>query len=208
MIGPKPVLAGLWLVSFVWVLAIVCAPISIEPGTVRGLDGQANVLDYAPLWRSLPTFAGIVYTLGDVNCHQMESRTWLVNGNQMPIDARMTAASVGALVGLALAMIMPASARVRDAISMILPRSTRERLSTDASRLFLVALAWGLVALPAAIDVGVQFATTYESTNLRRALTGLWLGLGSSFLVGILIDSLWAAPTLGLPGSASQQQSD
>lgn len=188
----KTLLVSLWVVSAAWLAGLLYAPLTIAPGSVGGLDGRANVMDYGVRWADLPGFASVVYAIGDFTCHQMASRSWSLNGNQLPVDVRMTAAFFGAVIGLPLALLLPALPRVRDELSFVLPRPWRPWFGTPTRRLALLAVAWALVALPAALDVGAQLATAYESTNTRRAWTGLWLGTGASFLVGVLFDSLLA----------------
>ncbi len=180
-----------WTLNFVCVASLFIAPYTIEPGTVRGLDGRANMVDYGERWAELPWFAGAVYAFGDLNCHQMEYRSWILNGNQMPVDARMVAGFVGAMLALPFLLLVSELPRMRDQIAQLVPMHFRGRLSTPARRLgFLVAFCV-LTLGPAVLDLGFQFGGI-ESTNLRRALTGMLMGASLALLAGSCIKMLLA----------------
>lgn len=204
----KQLLLALWTVCAAWIFALVAAPMTLDPGTVNGLEGHANMIDYAPTWRGLPAFAAAVYTLGDLMCHQMESRSWLVNGNQLPVDSRMMAAFFGAVMLLPFALLVPPLPRARDESVQILPIQFRRRLNTPARRGLFLAFLWAAAVLPAAVDVALQLATGYESTNLRRAWTGFILGGGTAFLTGLVLDSLWCSEGFGSNRSSAKDRDD
>ena len=90
------------IVGVIWIVLIVIAPLTLEPGTViLGEEGKANYVDYPDLWIHLPLFQRIIYGLGDLICHQKTSRSFIINGNQMPVCAR----DVGLYLGILIALI-------------------------------------------------------------------------------------------------------
>lgn len=188
----KRLVLGLWLVNLAWTLAIFATPLALPAGTVTDLYGRANIVDHD--WSRLPAFASVVYFLGDLNCHQMAARSWDVGGNQMPIDARMTAGFVAGNLGIALAFLVPTMARVRDEAPQILPLTWRARLDSPRRRTLAMGALWAFAAGPLLLDVALQGIGLYESTNLRRAWTGGLFGLGVGYLVAVIFDSLMAAP--------------
>ncbi len=96
---------------YVAVLAIVTAiclvlPLLIADGTALGLDGRAGRMDSGQLWSGLDPFSAAVYSLGDLMCHQMESRSIVIGGNQMPMCIREFSMVVGALAGMVLSQFV------------------------------------------------------------------------------------------------------
>lgn len=185
--------------NLAWTLALVFAPLSLPAGTVAGIDGHANLVDHADRWAELPTFQRFVYAAGDLQCHQIGSRSWSLGGNQMPVDVRMFAGFLFGNAGFAWALSRPASWRYRDAAAQILPLRFRGRLDSPQRRLAALVILWGFAAAPMLVDVGAQLASSYESTNLNRLLTGALLGVVGGFLVGAMLRSLM----LGGPAPSS-----
>ncbi|MBI2076966.1 MAG: DUF2085 domain-containing protein [Euryarchaeota archaeon] len=196
----KRVVLGLWLVNLAWTLAMVATPLALPAGTVRDLHGHANVVDHD--WSRLPWVAGVVYFLGDLNCHQIAARSWELGGNQMPVDARMAAGFVAGNLGIALAFLVPTLPFIRDEAPQILPRPWRARLDSPRRRLAALIAMAAFAAAPLLLDVALQGGGLYESTNLRRAWTGALFGLGVGYLVAVLFDSLMA-PAPDAPGKGS-----
>ncbi|HEX9815440.1 MAG TPA: DUF2085 domain-containing protein [Candidatus Thermoplasmatota archaeon] len=180
-----------WIFNFVWVASLFVAPYTLDPGTVRGLDGRANVVDYGERWSDLPWFAGAVYAFGDLNCHQMEHRSWILNGNQMPVDARMTAGFVGAALALPFLLLLVELPRMRDQVAQLVPAKLRPRLSTPKRRLWFFIALCAVTLGPAIVDLALQFGGV-ESTNARRTVTGLLMGAGLALVAGSCIKMLLA----------------
>ena len=97
-------LRALLIAFFVAVLALlVLAPLMIDSGAVDGLEGGHPVEpDFFDVWEDLNPAAGAIYGLGDILCHQDSSRSFHLNGSQLPICAR----DVSALAGLAGGLIL------------------------------------------------------------------------------------------------------
>lgn len=96
-------------------------------------------------------------------CHCRTERSFFLNGRQFPICARCTGELVGILiVGITYGMYHP---QILYAV------------------IFLI---------PMILDGGIQLLTTYESTNIRRFLTGLFFGYGFFYLfVASIIATYW-----------------
>ena len=39
-------------------------------------------------WTELDPYAAFIYAFGDLNCHTKSERSWVINGNQMPVCVR------------------------------------------------------------------------------------------------------------------------
>ncbi|UAL07121.1 MAG: DUF2085 domain-containing protein [Candidatus Methanogranum gryphiswaldense] len=75
-------------------------PIFHDYGTYRGLDGVAGKFDHLDLWTSTDPFTAFIYGLGDLFCHQEESRSFMINGSQMPFCSRDISIFIGIIIGL------------------------------------------------------------------------------------------------------------
>ena len=71
---------------------------------------------------------------------------------------------------------------VRDTIISVLPDEKVEQIYFTDRRFLLAFGGIALLLLPTALDGGIQAITDYESTNLKRLLTGFPMGLGIGFL--------------------------
>ena len=221
--------SGFFLVSF------FLAPLTLEAGTVQDLSARANAFDYAndegwgsngntPIpphehdgqehihgdlaWTELNPYAAFIYGFGDVNCHQKHERSWEVNNNQLPVCTR----DVGIFMGMFLGGLFFTRRgwnrwTVRDTCLSLIPdqwlHTTYQR-----NRRTMVWFGVGmLLCAPLVFDGFLQLLTSYESTNLKRVLTGIPFGLG----LGVLTCAMFAARAEAfagagqvlLPGNAS-----
>jgi len=118
----------------------------------------------APLVRYSPGFAplsGVLYAFFSPLCHQIDARSFHLAGNPLAVCARCSAIYFGFLLGT---IIYPVGGN-------FLPPSR-------TGRMFLV-----LTAVPMLIDVVLESAGVYDSSNLIRALTGSWFGILLPFLI-------------------------
>lgn len=173
--------------SIFWTISMFLAPMTLAPDTVSDLDGGANVVDFAQLWDTLPPYQRAVYYFGDLNCHQKWYRSFSINDNQMPLDARMTSIFIFANMGLATMMFTKASMSISEIILNILPKNLRSLVVKKIKPEFFALILVVLAILPVAIDGFYQLLTPYESTNLRRVLTGIPSGWIGGVIVGALI---------------------
>jgi len=101
-----------------------------------------------------------VYQLGDVNCHQRDSRSLFVGGNQMPFCARCTAIFAGLPLGMLVFFVF----------------------RREINPFFLI-----LAFVPLGVDGVLQAVTSYESNNLLRVSTGILAGLAAGYAVAYII---------------------
>ncbi|HXZ23650.1 MAG TPA: DUF2085 domain-containing protein [Methanomassiliicoccales archaeon] len=139
-----------------WCALVFIAPFTLAPGTVADLSGRVGYIDHPQLYGQLNPLAAVVYWLGDANCHQMASRSFFLNGNEMPFCSRDVGIFIGLVVGMLVALVR-------------------------APKLKLWLIIIGFV--PILIDGGAQLVTSYSSSNPLRLATGLIAGFASAMLI-------------------------
>lgn len=195
-------LFGLLILNLFWTASLFIVPLILKPGsfawpyarypTVAYHLGGANQLDYEPIWQTMWIYPRAVYTFGDIQCHELWYRSLWINGNQMPIDARMTSMYIFANFGLVAAALSPPSRSASRVMVDATPAWIRRRLtrfSPERGAAFIVIV--GL--LPVAVDGFYQLfssVTHYESTNVTRILTGAPSGFVGGLLVGAMLVSI------------------
>jgi uncharacterized membrane protein len=178
----------LLVLNLVWTASLFIAPFTVPPGSFANEVGGANLVDHEDIWESFPLYARVVYTFGDSQCHQLYFRSFWLNGNQMPIDARMTSMYIFANLGLLAVMFARPSTSTGQVILNAFPGFLRSRLQRiGAERAGALIVIVGM--LPTAIDGFTQLFAIggYESTNLMRVLTGAPLGFVGGLLVGAML---------------------
>jgi len=98
---PRRIRWGLFSFFLAILALFIIAPLMCAEGEVNGLDGTPVVPDYFDLWGSLNPISGLVYGAGDILCHQNASRSFELNGNQLPVCVRDISALAGMVIGLA-----------------------------------------------------------------------------------------------------------
>lgn len=191
LLWSKP-LFGLLSLNLFWCASFFIAPFTIAPGTFAYQVGTANQMNHWNLWSSLWIYPQAVYAFGDIQCHQLWYRSLWLNGNQLPMCARMTSMYIFANFGLvAAAFAQPSTSSSRVMIDAM-PAFIRKRLARfSAERGAAIILLVGL--LPIAIDGFYQLfsdVTHYESTNITRILTGVPGGFVGGLLVGAMLVSI------------------
>jgi uncharacterized membrane protein len=147
----------------IWAGLMWVTPYMAEEGTLRDLDGIVGYRDHNETFEDLPGVARWMYRSGDSQCHQRDSRTIILNGNEMPFCARDVAIYTLMAIGLAIT---------------VFPRMPYHDRITDIKWPWIVV---GLV--PIGIDGTGQLLDFWESTNPLRFLTGGLCG----FVVGIAL---------------------
>jgi uncharacterized membrane protein len=147
-----------------WALATIVTPYMLPSDSVNfGDDGVVGEHEHEQETTNMSSpFARWVYGSGDGACHQRASRSFFLNGNQMPYCSRCTAI----FTGLAIGMFIPLFVLITD-------------------------IKWWLMAIgfvPLGIDGTVQLLTSYESNNALRLMTGLLTGVVTSILIGFIIE--------------------
>jgi uncharacterized membrane protein len=156
----SPVLLAVFIICLAWLALVVSAPFLVPSGTLLDLSGSVNVKDNTALFHSLSPLPKAIYTIGDVECHQIASRSFFLNGNEMPFCARDLGLFLGLAAGFGLAAFY------------------RYKLNP------FLALA-GLV--PMGIDGGLQLVTSYESNNALRIITGVIAGVSLAILLAFYV---------------------
>ncbi len=146
----------LFAIAAVWLALVVTAPFMVHPNTLKDLSGRVGSHDNDLQFSSIGPVPHAIYWVGDAECHQIASRSYFLNGNEMPFCAR----DLGLFIGLAAGFGLMAFYRYK-----LNP---------------LYAL-FGLV--PIGLDGGVQAVTSYESTNPVRLLTGFIAGVALALLM-------------------------
>ena len=184
----RPLFAVLVL-NLVWTAAIFLAPLTIAPGTVAYQVGGANMMDHMDVWSTLPWYTAAVYAFGDIQCHQIWSRSLWINENQMPLDSRMTSMYIFANFGLLAAVFARPAVSAGTVIMSVMPRRLQNALARfGPERAGVIIVVLGL--LPIAIDGFTQLWTPYESNNATRILTGIPGGFVGGLLVGAMLVSI------------------
>jgi len=183
----RPLFAVLVL-NLVWTVSLFAGPFMVAPGSFANQVGGANLVDHETIWETFPLYARVVYTIGDAQCHQLWYRSFWLNGNQMPIDERMTAMYFFANLGVIGAIFARPSTSTGQVMLNALPEFLRRRLrKLGPEPAAAVLLAIGLI--PMAIDGFTQLFRigNYESTPFARVLTGGLAGLVGGLLVGAML---------------------
>jgi len=173
---------ALMLLSAIWLALVVLSPFLVPSNTLKDLSGVVGGHENENQFKALGPVPHAVYWLGDAECHQLASRSYFLNGNQMPFCARDVGLLLGLVLGFGFAMF------VRWKIPPLL-------------------VLLGLV--PIAIDGGLQQVTSYESTNPLRVATGLVAGLVLALLLAhflFVIEEDRARPKPMLAGLQNPQE--
>jgi len=182
----KPIII-LFFLSFVYAVSLFIAPLTLEPHTVEGLDGNANMIDYSDKWDKLSVYHKAVYTFSDFNCHQKHNRSYTINENQMPVCAR----DVGIFIGLSFGFLFMSFAELDYDYKNVLLRILHIDTSISEKKKIAILIVLGaLFVLPIALDGGIQLVTSYESNNPLRTTTGLLFGIGFSIFISSLLLSV------------------
>jgi len=184
----------LFALTAFWTVSLFIAPLTIAPRTFEFTTGGANVVDHWSMYQTqaFNWYAKVIYTVGDAQCHQLWSRSLWINGNQMPIDARMTSLYLFGIFGLFWAMMTPPASTASGGIANAFPRGIQRwarRIGPEKFAILVVLL--GL--LPIAVDGTTQLfasVTHYESTNATRILTGVPGGLVAGLLLGMMVKAI------------------
>lgn len=144
------------IIFSIWLALIFLAPFTLEPDQIKDLSGSTGTIDNLDQLEQMNPLARVIYTLGDVFCHQKVERSFHLNGNQMPFCAR----DIGIFIGLLIGILGNIIFRIPPTVLLIL-----------------------LLLMPMFIDGMMQEISDYESTNSLRILTGI---LGGSALALVI----------------------
>lgn len=162
MMNARHVFLGIAILVLIWVIS---APLMCATGTLVHLDGSIGQIDHGELWGTLNPVASWIYTLGDFLCHQMESRTFMLNGNELPFCIRDVALLIGFIVGM---------------FMVIFFKMTRNK-TTDTYIICSLALI--------IFDWAVQHVCN-SNVALTRVVTGILAGAAIAMFLCFMADGL------------------
>jgi uncharacterized membrane protein len=160
----------MFLISFFWVSIFFIVPAVLPADSVDlGDDGvvgkEAFLEDNDQQIKEINnSFAEAIYNFGDSSCHQLNHRSYFINGNQMPLCAR----DIGIYLGFAIGALIVTFFSVE------------------------MRMWWILGSLvPIGVDGLTQMFTSYESTNPVRLITGGLAGIMTTMVMGIMIYEIY-----------------
>ncbi|MEM0449518.1 MAG: DUF2085 domain-containing protein [Methanomassiliicoccales archaeon] len=132
-----------------WLFLVLISPLMLPENSIKDLSGTVNAIDNMESIANMNPIPAFVYWIGDINCHQMATRSYFLNGNQMPFCARDVGIFAGLVIGMILAIIFNLN---------------------PAFRILMVGV------IPMMIDGTLQLLSPYESSNQMRLITGIIAG--------------------------------
>ncbi|MDI6887620.1 MAG: DUF2085 domain-containing protein [Candidatus Thermoplasmatota archaeon] len=153
-----------YLICLIWLLLQIVAPLTLKSGSLNlGEEGRVGTREYEGVYENFNPVAKFMYSSGDFLCHQKASRSFFINGNQLPYCARCTGIFLGVLLGSCIGILLT------------------------------VELKWYWVVLgllPISIDGTGQLFNLWQSFNLIRLITGIAIGIVAGLAVCMLIQEL------------------
>lgn len=147
-----------------WLVLLILAPLTLERGSVNfGESGKVGI-DNSKIYDNFNPLAKFIYWTGDALCHQKASRSFFINGNQLPYCARCTGIFLGIFLGSFIGLFLA------------------------------VELKWYWIIIglaPIGVDGSGQLLNLWESSNLIRLFTGSLAGLLAGLAVCMLLQELF-----------------
>ena len=107
----ETILFAVFISAAALAVLMFAAPFSAPYGAYSDLGGSIGITDRH--WSI--SFPDVLYAFGDMECHQQEGRSLILNGSQMPLCARCTFAIIGAGWG-ALTVLLHKGLTVKHAV--------------------------------------------------------------------------------------------
>lgn len=155
---------ALLIIVLIFLALLFISPFLEPYGTFIGLDGMVGIMDHWSIWTSANPVSGGTYALGDILCHQMESRSFMLNGSQLAICERDLGMFIGIAIGLVAAILIP------------------ERVMRSKRMWYISAV----LVIPIFVDWAIQYSTGFDSV-LSRSVTGMLAGIGIAFIISKLL---------------------
>ena len=155
-----------FILYMIWVFLLFVAPLVLPWGSVSDLSGVVGFSDNDAVIRDMSFPWNVIYSAGDLFCHQKSERSLFLNGNEMPFCTRCTAIWFGLALGLGFMVLY----------------------TIELNENFFIAIIVSF--MPLGIDGIGQLFGFWESTNIVRILTGLPAGLICGVALGIIFDEL------------------
>jgi len=147
-----------FIICLTWFLLLVILPFTLPSNTVDFGEHETNV-SQNQIDKMNPV-AGFVYSTGGSSCHQRASRSFFLNGNQMPYCSRCTGIFLGLVIGSCIAV----------------------------TRYVNFKWQWIVIGLlPIGIDGIGQLFGFWESINPIRLITGMLAGILTGLAVAVII---------------------
>ena len=90
--------ALLFFASFLFLMLII--PLLYPYGSFIGMDGRASIIEHWNDTAFADPLSRAIYGIGDLFCHQEQSRSFIINGSQMAFCQRDVSIMIGLSVGL------------------------------------------------------------------------------------------------------------
>jgi uncharacterized membrane protein len=175
--------------SMFFTVSLFLAPATMEPGTVEHIDGTST-LDHSEDWEKLPPYQRAIYWFGDSQCHQLEHRSYYLNGNQMPLCSRCMALFMWANAGLVIAMLIRPEYEISLGGTKIFPERFRKWMYQKDKVMVVWTLLAFLCILPTGFDGFLQLLTPYESTNFLRVVLSIPTGWFGGYAIGLMLNTV------------------
>ena len=163
---PSKLILTFFLLFLTWNFLIFASPFFLPSGFVQDISGLSMVNDNSFLNSDMDLPWSGVYSVGDRLCHQKGSRSFFLNGNQMPFCARCVSIWMGLLIGVGFMFFY--------------------RIVLDEKFVFILFAGF----LPMVFDGFGQLFGFWESTNMIRVFTGLLVGILCGISIGVIVDEV------------------
>lgn len=185
----------LLFLSMWWLLSLLLVPYLIPADSLNlGENGRANAVDFPDKWNNMPPYPKLIYFIGDFNCHQKASRTFFLNGNEMPVCARDMGIFFGAAMGFLLTFNLKGSEWFSHGFLRAFRTQRLVSLGKRVGTLKLSLIVTAVFVAPLLIDGFMQLFTSYESTDPLRFVTGALAGMVvASWFSAIIASGLYVA---------------
>lgn len=171
------------VLSFVFLTLQFAAPVWVGENSFQSEIALAQS-NYPEIEGIHTNIASFTYAVGEFICHQRPDRSLKVSGNYLPLCVRCLGILVGMTMtfGYSLFVINP-TGKFFEALNQFLPPRLREIQPSWLP----VVLIGAMLMTPMTLDGLAQLITGYESTNVKRIITGFLFGIGEGgLIVGIV----------------------
>lgn len=149
------------VIATAMLLSMVLVPLIYPHGSFIGLDGGAGTIDSWSKTSFADPFSRMLYGLGDIFCHQEESRSFIINGSQMAFCQR----DVSILAGFAVALPLI------DILS--------EKIEVNSKPFFASGVLLTSITL---VEWAIEFSFGVD-VPVARVITGILSGAGIAILL-------------------------
>jgi uncharacterized membrane protein len=162
----------MFIICLIWALIFFIVPAMLPANSVdlgdEGTVGVNPLLEdnEKQIAQINNSFARSIYNFGDSTCHQKNSRSLFINGNQMPLCARDIGIYLGFAIGALVVTLMVVELRM-----------------------------WWIIGslIPIGVDGLTQAMTAYESTNPLRLITGGIAGMMTTMVLGVMFYEIYVS---------------